>query len=272
MNKILPGPTTGSQMTVPNFFIIGAQKSGTTYLAKVLSLHPEVFFSEPKELMFFSKAGITRKDYRQYKADYFSGARGERWIGEGSTTYLQWPAALDNLRAFIPGKPRFIVCLRQPTEKAVSFFIHNWRRNRYQPQTSLSDTLAMPLGISPLATSLYTPSLRRWLAVYPRECFAFLNFDWLCSDPTVFVRRATDFLDIAPSTEIPAKLINAGLPLAWRNGRLTIAGEVDDGQTRPLFLPEELERLHALFQDDIDSTEALTGLDLSDWRRMPSFA
>lgn len=259
-------------MTAPNFFILGAQKAGTTYLAKVLSLHPDVFFSEPKELMFFSKPDITKTDFRTYKDEYFSGTRKEAWVGEGSTTYLQWPDALHNLQTYIEGTPKFIVCLRHPTEKAVSFFIHNWRRNRYEPGTTITDTLDMKLGLSPLQTSLYAPSLRRWLDAYPREAFCFMKFDHLQATPDRFVKKATDFLGITPPTDIPNKLINAGLPLIWEDGKLTIASKVDKDQTRPVFRVDELEALHTRFQDDIAETAELTGLPLNNWTKLPKFA
>jgi hypothetical protein len=258
-------------MTAPNFFILGAQKAGTTYLAKVLSLHPEVFFSEPKELMFFSKANITDTDFRTYKDEHFSGTRGEDWVGEGSTTYLQWPDALPNMQKHIKGTPKFIVCLRQPTEKAVSFFIHNWRRNRYDVGITITDTLDMKLGLSALHTSLYAPSIKRWLAAYPRESFCFMKFDHLQATPDRFVRKATNFLGIKPAEDVPNKLINAGLPLIWEDGKLTIASKVEADQTRPVFTVEEIEALHARFQDDIAETADLTGLPLNNWAKIPTF-
>jgi hypothetical protein len=50
-------------MRAPNFFILGAQKSGTTYLAKVLAEHPDVFFSDPKEPMLFSRSQVDRTHF-----------------------------------------------------------------------------------------------------------------------------------------------------------------------------------------------------------------
>ncbi len=40
--------------TVPDFLIIGPQRTGTTWLAKYLTLHPEVFIPAEKELYFFN--------------------------------------------------------------------------------------------------------------------------------------------------------------------------------------------------------------------------
>src|ERR687896_836451 len=48
---LLP-PANGRSM-LPTFMIIGAMKAGTTSLHSYLSVHPEVFMSETKELHFF---------------------------------------------------------------------------------------------------------------------------------------------------------------------------------------------------------------------------
>lgn len=48
---------------MPGYFVgIGAQKAGTTWLARYLSGHPEVFFSPEKELHYFDRALHPRYD------------------------------------------------------------------------------------------------------------------------------------------------------------------------------------------------------------------
>ena len=44
-------------MTLPNFFVIGAGKSGTTSLWRYLEQHPEVYMSPIKEPNFFAFEG-----------------------------------------------------------------------------------------------------------------------------------------------------------------------------------------------------------------------
>ncbi len=258
-------------MRTPNFFIIGAQKSGTTYLAKVLAAQDRVFMCDPKEPLFFSRPDIDRAQFDEYLAANFVEADDEIWVGEGSTTYLQWPHALENLRAFIPGTPKFIVCLRQPTEKAISFYIHNWRRGRYAPGTRIADTFRLPIGLSPMKTSLYAPSLAIWLAAYPREAFCFLKFDELKEDPAAFVRTASEFLGIPEPETVLRKMVNAGFGLSWKGDVLVIDDPDAPTENRPEFTRAELEDMHALMQDDIARTEELTGLDLQNWRSFPSF-
>ena len=46
-------------MTMPNFLIIGAGKSGTTSLYHYLKQHPEIYMSPLKEPKFFAMEGKT---------------------------------------------------------------------------------------------------------------------------------------------------------------------------------------------------------------------
>jgi hypothetical protein len=255
-------------MNHPNFFILGAQKAGTTWLAAHLAEHPDVFFTDPKEPLFFSrKRGLTAEDYAAYRTRFFGAAGDQIWRGEGSTTYLQWPLALDRIQTFVPGQPRFIICLRQPLAKAISFFVHNWRRGRYPAHARL--TFGRNRGtLSPLGTSLYADSIARWLAAYPRENFLFLRYEDLGSDPAAFLGAATDFLGIPPMTMHRDEKINAGLPLVWEDNILTTRTATGPwGHAR--FPLEDLLRVQEKLLPDIRQTAALTGLDLSGWLRFP---
>lgn len=254
----------------PNFFILGAQKAGTTFLAHVLSKNIDIFFSNPKEPQFFSRKQISKTEYLEYLSKYYANASSQKWVGEGSTTYLQWPATISNFKKFIPGQPKFIICLRHPTEKAISYFVHNWRRHRYDPSTRLIDTLGLSHTLSPQKASFYAPSLRNWLAAYPKNDFCFLKFDTLQVDPEKYVHEALRFLEITGSNEIPSRRINAGLPLIWAAGGLVFASDEND-RSNSIITQEELIRLHDSFQKDIVETEKLSGLDLSDWYRCPEF-
>lgn len=260
-------------MKTPNFFILGAQKAGTTYLAQVLADHPDIFFTIPKETMFFSrKRERSESDYEAYCEEFFGDASDHLWRGEGSTTYLQWPGALERIRRFVRGRPRFIVSLRHPTAKAISFYIHNWRRDRYPPDWSLAQILDQGVELSPRETSFYGDAIARWLNAFPREDFLFLKFDDLTRSPRDFVRQATDHLGLDPAAEVPDTAMNVGLPLVWDADALTVAQEAPGGRAAPRLALADLEAMHQQFLPDLKRTEALTGLDLSDWYAMPNLA
>jgi hypothetical protein len=77
-------------MTLPNFLIIGAMKSGTTSLHRYLSHHPDIFMSTPKELHFFSHKKGTDLDWYEAR---FAAAGEAVAIGEASASYTTFPDA-----------------------------------------------------------------------------------------------------------------------------------------------------------------------------------
>ncbi len=261
-------------MRHPNLFILGAQRAGTTWLSDQLMRHPDIFFSTPKEpLLMGRRAAVTLDDYQQYLAsafkpplsrmDLFSKLQERKYMAEGSANYFQSPFALDRIRVFVPGRPKFIICLRHPVAKGISFFIHNWRRGRYKPGTGFSETLT-PLGqFSPLFSSLYGEPIKRWLAAYPREDFLFLKYDDFSRDPVRYLSQVSDFLQIAPFPAPSQKVINRGLSLVWKDDFLS---PLDPGPAdHPAIGFDELKDMHATVLPDIKLTQDLTGLDLSDW-------
>src|SRR3546814_2693851 len=47
--------TSHGRRATPNLFLVGAAKCGTTAMASYLGQHPEIFFSDPKEPLFFGR-------------------------------------------------------------------------------------------------------------------------------------------------------------------------------------------------------------------------
>lgn len=105
-------------MRHPDFFVAGAPKSGTTALCEYLRQHPDVFFSEPKELNYFAEdfdGHRAIRDQATYDA-MFVGARADHLrVGEGSVLYLYSAVALERIHAYAPDA-RIIVMLRNPLE------------------------------------------------------------------------------------------------------------------------------------------------------------
>src|ERR687894_3261543 len=115
-------------MTMPNFFIIGAQKAGTTSLYYYLKQHPQIYMSPRKEPHFFKgmhselrKSGrglppVT--DLGDYQA-LFRGVTDEKAIGEASASYLYSPKAPALIKSSIPDA-KLIAVLRNPADRAYS--------------------------------------------------------------------------------------------------------------------------------------------------------
>ncbi len=123
------------QLKLPNFFIVGAPKAGTTSLYYYLSEHPEVFMSPVKEPNFFSFEEIEAQklyykekgigDFKEY-LNLFKGAKDEKVIGEASVSYLFYPKVPLKIKKLIPDA-KIIIILRNPIERAYSHYLMDYK-------------------------------------------------------------------------------------------------------------------------------------------------
>ena len=101
----------------PDFFIVGAFKSGTTALYEYLRAHPQIFMPFHKEPNFFGE-DLTRHYGRLSRAEYlalFRNAKPGQRVGEASTWYLYSSTAAREIADFSPGA-QIIVLLRNPVD------------------------------------------------------------------------------------------------------------------------------------------------------------
>ncbi len=255
-------------MKKPNFLVVGVQKAGTTYLCGKLQRHKDVFMSNPKELLFFQKRDVTDEMFKSYLSEYFSNAKEEQYIGEGSAIYLQWPNAFENIQKYLDKDLKIIICLRQPTDRALSFYLHNYKKGRFDGSENILNVGA-DIRLSPVQSSMYAPYIKKWLEVYG-DNVSFQLFDDLLDSPTGFIRTATDFLGLEPMPKVDEGAVNKGFSLIWKDDYLTLNIEETDKKL-PVFTMNQLEELHALFLDDIEETEKLIGRSLEHWKKMPEF-
>lgn len=199
-------------MTLPNFLLPGAAKSGTTTLYHWLSRHPDVYLPAFKEPYFFSDYKPSKESIRD-RAAYerlFEGARGQRRIGEASAGYLYCPAAPARIRELLGSEVRLVAVLRHPAERAWSMYWH--RRRDAEESLCFEEALeAEPdriaagwqLGWHYLAMGRYRDQLERFRACFSPEQLLVLCFDDLKRDPLGTLREVTDFLDLEPFRELP---------------------------------------------------------------------
>ena len=126
-------------MALPDFFVAGVPKAGTTALHTALARHPALFMSPVKEPKFFLTDGPPpseggpgdAKTYREHiwrRDDYealFAGAPAGALKGESTPFYLYNREALGRIRALVPAA-KLIIVLRDPVERAHSNWTHLW--------------------------------------------------------------------------------------------------------------------------------------------------
>ena len=112
-------------MSLPNFIIIGAGKSGTTSLAHQLGQHPDIFLSDPKEPHFFS---INWHKGIDWYLNIFSRANNCSAVGEASATYTLYPEYKDvpeRMASVLGENVRLLYIVRNPVERMLSHCQHD---------------------------------------------------------------------------------------------------------------------------------------------------
>jgi len=105
-----------------NLFIVGAQRSGSTYLYQALDSHPQVSMIHPvrPEPKFFMNEHLVAQGRKHYEGIYFPERKPEtRYLGEKSTSYIESPEAARRMKTFYPDA-RILMILRDPVLRAYS--------------------------------------------------------------------------------------------------------------------------------------------------------
>lgn len=196
---------------LPNFFIVGAAKSGTTSMYRYLEQHPDVYMPSFKEPHWFARVkpssglivhSVTSEDeYLQL----FEGWKGEQAIGEASPSYLWDVAAPDRIKQEVPDA-RIIVLLREPVGRAFSHYLMDVREGleeRLFLEAVQEDYASQEKGwgISHLYVELgmYCEQISRYLDRFGRENVLILFFEEVFADPESTLRtleRTLDFLGV----------------------------------------------------------------------------
>lgn len=104
---------------------IGAQKAGTSSLARLLEDHPDVYVSRPRETRFFIDEAQFQLGVANYELGPFLGWSGETAVGEKNPDYMLVDETPFRVRSFLGEELRLIVCLRRPIDRAHSHYRHN---------------------------------------------------------------------------------------------------------------------------------------------------
>lgn len=287
---------------IPNLFVVGAMRAGTTALHEALGAHPDVFMSGFKEPAYFADPSELAEDSRVISSagyagdrdrylELFAGADGTRYRGESSTHYTKRPrinGIAERLGDLQPD-PRIIYIVRDPVERTLSHYRFNLRR-KYEHRP-IDDALdADPLYA---AVSDYAYQLEPFLDRFGAERVRLVVLEELADHPAAQLRGLYDWLQIDSDraldaftrrNEIASELTRArgpqvlhrlGLTAAYRRfaGRL-VPGAVRDriraALSQPvagdeLRAPAVLDRLRALHEPQVQRLEAATGRTYPAW-------
>jgi hypothetical protein len=211
------------QPRFPDFFILGAAKSGTTSLHAWLAQHSEIAMSEPKEPFFFEAE--YERGVAFYWHRYFSHWNGERVLGDARHRNLYLPYIPQRISASAPNA-RFVAILRNPVRRAWSHWWHWFARGREDLyfeaaleqdmlRIAAGDEIATPEQIAHYAAELgedgrgpdrtyldtgyYAIQLRRYFELFPRDRFKIMILEEVVKNPQQHCADLLEFLQVNPS-------------------------------------------------------------------------
>jgi hypothetical protein len=191
----------------PNFFIVGAQKAGTTSLYFYLKDIPQVYMSPLKEPFYFAPHAVhnSASDIIRDKKEYlrlFEKANGHIAIGEASPIYLWDPDAPKLIHQTVP-HARIIMILRDPIERAYSIYLEKVRYSGVK--SSFYDELMRDYksqeklyGKSQLYVEfgMYYEQVKRYFDIFGREQVKVIVFEEFVQHPEQIVNEVLAFLGV----------------------------------------------------------------------------
>ena len=121
-------------MSNKHFFIVGAQRSGTTFLYKMLEKCDDICMAKPAfpEPKYFINKKITNFNYKSYLDTHFNHQKNEKILGEKGTSYIEYPKTSIEITKFFKNS-KIIIALRNPVQRAISnyfFSVNNGLETR----------------------------------------------------------------------------------------------------------------------------------------------
>ncbi len=286
-----------------DFLVIGAAKSGTTWLHQMLKQHPQVCLPGPKELHYFNRRFTENPLVDNYNYDkpvswylsFFKHAKEGQVLGEMCPTYLWDEDAAQRIHDFNPNL-KLVAILRQPVERLYSYYLFLVQRGSLV-DCSFAEALQRRPDL-PRRGNYYT-HLSRFLELFPREQLKVLLYDDLMADNRRFLLEVENYLGldefIPPDIDRRSNITGAPrfkrlnhtlfrLRLFLRNNRLNwaldllrklgIAYALEQWRTRsavpyeekPLLDDKIKSELLDYYHDEIDKLEGLIQRDLSAWK------
>lgn len=178
--------------TIPNLFILGPPRSGTTSMSKWLSLHPDVTAGRQKEPMFHASdlpSPLRVDDLEEYLG-LWAGAEASPVRLEASTWYLFSREAAKSIAHMSPSA-RMIVHLRDPVDLLASLHTHHVFRGMEDEvdfesavfREGSADTDEFRRGIDYLDVVRLAGQISRYHEHFPKDRITFVDFEKIENDP-----------------------------------------------------------------------------------------
>jgi hypothetical protein len=275
---------------LPNFFLAGVPRAGTTSLYAYLGQHPQIYVSPVKEPGYFGAADLRRYgsevlrnlvlEWESY-LDLFRGVGDEPAVGEGTVGYFALPGAPRAIHAAVP-HARLIFILRDPAERLLS---HHLAALWHDPGRTFRERF---LAAPPLVVEegRFATNLARFFDLFPRDHIRIHLYEDYEADPRTVLRDLFSFLGVDPDYPVDlARRHNETVTPRWPAIHRLRAALGWGGTPWRSWIPARVRRWYGrgsrgvtldpadrrfvidFYRDEIRRTAELIGRDLSPWLR-----
>ena len=217
----------------PNFFIVGAAKSGTTSLYHYLNQHPEIYMCPIKEPNFHSKDFIISEFNENYKKrieldlkkylkekklppkhsahikrlneylELFREVKNEKAIGEISNGYLYSKVAAKNIYEF-DKNAKIIIILRDPVKRAFSGWLMELRLAAESEKDFITAVIkdykkkkkGWGISYNYIEGGLYYEQVKRYFDVFPKDQIKIIIFEKMVQNMRDVIGGILKFLNV----------------------------------------------------------------------------
>lgn len=201
---------------LPNLFIPGAAKSGTTTLHELLNLHPEISMSKVKEPVFWNNKKFEKyieQDWLNYKKLFVEKSK---ICGESTTSYMYYNSFIENINKNYKKCPKFIFILRNPIDRYNSHFW--WMKGLGLEKNKIKNVLNIESRINfeeydyypknYFQFGLYSKWIQRFIDNFGLENIKVITLEKLISNRLDTINSCFDFLGLKKLESIPEKTSN----------------------------------------------------------------
>jgi hypothetical protein len=267
---------------LPTFIIIGAMKCGTSSLFRYLASNPNIVPCTRKESDFFATSANFEMGVAWY-ASLFIRRPGCTHGFEASPNYTKRhlsPDVAKRMYSILPNV-KLIYLVRDPVERTVSHYLHNYAHGR--ESRTLRDVINCA-NSNYIYTSLYYFQIEAFLRYFSAEQMLLVESERLRSDPVTVLSEICAFADIAPEHdsrlltrrfhESTAKKRRSALERALldrtnnvhlRAGIRTLLAPFRQTIERPVLSSADRARIIDRVSDDVESLRRHSGLRFSSW-------
>lgn len=231
-----------------DFFVVGCQKSGSTWIHNNLKQHQEITMPDKDESHFF--------DINYYQNKSIGMERnGKKLIGESTSSYFRCKYLPQRLHNHNPNS-KIIVSLRNPIHRAFSHYWHERKKGKIN--FSFEELFEnFDLFENWIETGFYNTHLKNYLKYFNIDSIFIIIQEKMLIDKASYYKSILDFLGVDPSFK-PSNLENIVNP--------TIINDSSDYNEYMIGISNETQsKLINIYKENIRELENLCGIDFSIW-------